>query len=99
MITEICPIKRKLRPQFVSIVPVDRRYIGSRDKRVVAAMCMMTTDALTLNEMLQDPLIRAVMRSDNVSEQDFSELMLRVQGCLLARQSLPVAATVAYGAS
>ncbi len=35
--------------------------------------------------MLQDPLIKLVNRSDNVSEQDYSALLHRVQKSLIAR--------------
>jgi hypothetical protein len=48
-------------------------------------MCTTTISTLTLNTMLQDPLIQLVMRSDNVSEQDHSALLHRVQRSLLAR--------------
>ena len=49
-------------------------------------MCMTDAGTLTLTGLLQDPLIRMVMRSDGVTEQYFSDLMLRVQDTLLARQ-------------
>jgi hypothetical protein len=45
----------------------------------------MVISTLTLTGMLQDPLIQLVNRSDNVSEEDFSELMLRVQDVLVTR--------------
>jgi hypothetical protein len=48
-------------------------------------MCTTTISTLTLTSMLQDPLIQMVMRSDNVSEQDHSALLHRVQRSLLAR--------------
>jgi hypothetical protein len=48
-------------------------------------MCVTTISTLTLNTMLQDPLIKLVMRSDNVSEQDHSALLHRVRQSLLAR--------------
>jgi len=35
--------------------------------------------------MLDDPLIQMVMRSDNVSEQDHSDLLFRVKESLTAR--------------
>jgi hypothetical protein len=50
-------------------------------------MCTPTDRTLTLAQLLQDPLVRLVMQSDNVSEQDHSALMLRVQECLMARAS------------
>lgn len=54
-------------------------------------MMMCSTDAgtLTLDGLLQDPLTRMLMRSDGVSERDFSDLLLRVQDCLLARYPEP----------
>jgi hypothetical protein len=48
-------------------------------------MCTTTIRTLNLNSMLQDPLIKLVMRSDNVSEQDHSALLHRVQKSLIAR--------------
>jgi hypothetical protein len=50
-------------------------------------MCETTEGTLTLAMLLQDPLVRLVMQSDNVSEEDHSALMFRVQECLLARAS------------
>jgi hypothetical protein len=50
-------------------------------------MCTTTDSTLTLAQLLQDPLVHLVMRSDNVSEKDHSALMLRVQECLMARAS------------
>ncbi len=60
-------------------------------------MCTLTTGALTLTTMLQDPLIRLVMHSDNVSEEDHSELWYRVKQLLSARAEFaqPRLATVA----
>jgi hypothetical protein len=48
-------------------------------------MCTTTISTLTLAGLLQDPLIRLVMRSDNVSEADHSELLHRVKDSLVAR--------------
>jgi len=53
-------------------------------------MCTTTISTLTLATMLQDPLIKLVMRSDNVSETDHSALLHRVQEALSARGCLPV---------
>jgi hypothetical protein len=50
-------------------------------------MCETTEGTLTLAQLLKDPLVRLVMQSDNVSEEDHSALMLRVQECLMARAS------------
>ena len=52
-------------------------------------MCTTTISTLTLATMLRDPLIQMVMRSDNVSQEDHSELLYRVQDSLIARASLP----------
>jgi hypothetical protein len=46
---------------------------------------------LTLATMLQDPLIRLVMRSDNVSEEDHSELLYRVKQSLIASAEITAA--------
>ena len=48
-------------------------------------MCTMECGPLTLSALLQDPLTRMLMHRDGVSEQDFSALLLRVQGLLGAR--------------
>jgi hypothetical protein len=52
---------------------------------MVTAMCMTTMNTLTLAGMLHDPLIKLVMLSDGVSEQDYSELLFRVKDTLVAR--------------
>ena len=54
---------------------------------MVTVMCTTTISTLTLAGLLQDPLIRMMMRSDNVSEADHSELLYRVQESLIARAS------------
>jgi hypothetical protein len=59
---------------------------------MVIAMCMMTMSTLTLTGLLQDPLTKLVMRSDGVSDKDFSDLLLRVQDTLIARAALLQAA-------
>ena len=45
-------------------------------------MCMTTFGPLTLAGMLDDPLIQAVMKSDNVSEREFAALLTRVKHSL-----------------
>ena len=50
-------------------------------------MCMTSTGTLTLSAMLTDPLIRMVMRSDGVSEEDFSALLFRVKDALEQRHA------------
>ena len=54
---------------------------------MVTVMCTTTISTLTLASLLQDPLIQMVMRSDNVSESDHSELLHRVKESLIARDS------------
>ncbi|MSP00785.1 MAG: hypothetical protein EXR07_07025 [Acetobacteraceae bacterium] len=49
-------------------------------------MCTTTFGTLTLAGMLTDPLIKAVMRSDGVSEHEFSALLFRVKDTLAERQ-------------
>ena len=53
----------------------------------VAAMCTTTISTLTMACMLRDPLIRMVMHSDGVSDDDMSELLSRVKDTLVARGS------------
>lgn len=51
-------------------------------------MCTTTISTLTLAALLQDPLVQMVMRSDNVSESDHSELLFRVKDSLVARAAM-----------
>ena len=51
-------------------------------------MCTTTISTLTLASLLQDPLIQMVMRSDNVSASDHSQLLHRVKDSLIARTSV-----------
>ena len=62
----------------------------------VTVMCTTTISTLTLASLLQDPLIQMVMRSDNVSEEDHSALLHRVQDSLIARSSAPAEALAAH---
>jgi len=48
-------------------------------------MCTTTFGTLTLAAMLDDPLIRAVNRSDRVSEDDYAALLFRVKDQLAER--------------
>jgi len=48
-------------------------------------MCMATISTLTLAALLEDPLVKLVMRSDNVSDADHSALLFRVKEALMAR--------------
>ncbi|HET6609458.1 MAG TPA: hypothetical protein VFG62_22490 [Rhodopila sp.] len=45
----------------------------------------MAEGSLTLTTLLHDPLVQLVMRSDNVSEKDHTELLFRVKGTLEMR--------------
>jgi hypothetical protein len=65
------------------------------------AMCTTTAGTLTLATMLTDPLIRAMMHSDRVSEDDHAALLFRVKDRLVARgwpeQPTPVPASELIG--
>jgi hypothetical protein len=56
---------------------------------MVTAMCTTTISTLTLTTLLEDPLVQMMMRSDNVSDEDHSELLYRVKHVLSARSSGP----------
>ena len=56
---------------------------------MVTVMCTTTFSTLTLAALLQDPLVRMVMRSDKVSDSDHSELLHRVKDSLAARETFP----------
>ncbi len=45
---------------------------------------------LTFASLLHDPLVQLVMRSDNVSEQEYSDLLFRVKGSLEMREQMEV---------
>ena len=47
---------------------------------------------LTFACLLHDPLVQLVMRSDNVSEQEYSDMLLRVKGSLEMRAQMEVPA-------
>jgi hypothetical protein len=49
-------------------------------------MCTTTFSTLTLAAMLTDPLIRAVMRSDGISEHEHATLLFRVKDTLAFRE-------------
>jgi hypothetical protein len=42
-------------------------------------MCKLTVETLTLSELVRDPLIQMVMKSDKVSEEDLSKLLYRIK--------------------
>jgi hypothetical protein len=48
-------------------------------------MCMTDSGTLTLSGLLADPLTRLLMCRDGVTEQDFSDLLLRVKDSITAR--------------
>ena len=49
-------------------------------------MCATTDGTLTLAGMLTDPLIRAVMRSDGISEHELETLLSRMKDRLESRE-------------
>lgn len=49
-------------------------------------MCTTTFGTLTLAAMLEDPLIRAVMRSDRVSVGEYEAMLYRVKELLAERE-------------
>ena len=55
------------------------------------AMCLQTVETLTLTGLLADPLIRMVMDSDGVSEEEMRTLMQHMRDVIAARSA-------AYGA-
>lgn len=78
-----------VKPQFISILLNDTRsnefYCLTG---MVTVMCTTTISTLTLAALLEDPLIQLVRRSDNVSEEDHSDLLFRVKNSLIARASV-----------
>jgi hypothetical protein len=52
-------------------------------------MCATTFGTLTLAALLNDPLTRAMMRSDGVSLDDFAALLFRVKDTLDDRADPP----------
>ena len=48
-------------------------------------MCTTTFGTLTLANMLSDPLIQAMMRSDGVSDREHADLLYRVKDKLSER--------------
>jgi hypothetical protein len=55
---------------------------------MVTVMCTTTITTLTMAGLLQDPLVLMMMQSDNVSQEDHSALLHRVQESLVARSFL-----------
>jgi hypothetical protein len=52
-------------------------------------MCTTTSGTLTLEGMLNDPLIQAVRRSYGVSKRDYETLLFRVKDTLAQREWPP----------
>jgi len=50
-------------------------------------MRYIETDTLTFAGLLTDPMIRTVMHSDGVSEEEYSSMLFRVRAALVARQT------------
>jgi hypothetical protein len=84
-ITISCLRKGNVKTQFISILSNSSRYTAKRPTGMVTGMCTTTISTLTFASLLQDPLILMVMRSDNVSVADQSELLHRVKDSLIAR--------------
>ena len=77
-----------VKTQFISTLFNSSGYTAKCPTGMVTVMCTETVSTLTLATLLQDPLIQMVMRSDNVSQQDHSELLHRVKDSLTARLSV-----------
>ncbi len=84
-VTEICASKGNVKTQFISTLFNSRGYTAECITGMVTVMCTTTISTLTLASLLQDPLVLMVMRSDNVSQEDHSELLHRVKESLIAR--------------
>jgi hypothetical protein len=85
LVTKNCLHKGNVKTQFISILSNSSRYTAERPTGMVTGMCTTTISTLTFASLLQDPLILMVMRSDNVSVADQSELLHRVKDSLIAR--------------
>jgi hypothetical protein len=85
LVTKNCLHKGNVKTQFISILSNSSRYTAERATGMVTGMCTTRISTLTLASLLQDPLILMVMRSDNVSVADQSELLHRVKDSLIAR--------------
>ena len=85
LIAKNCPVKGNVKTQFISILSNGSSYTAKCLTGMVTAMCTTTISTLTLANLLQDPLIQMVMRSDNVSQEDHSELLHRVADSLAER--------------
>jgi hypothetical protein len=79
------PKQGNVKTHFISILSNGSSYTAKCLTGMVTAMCTATISTLTLASLLQDPLIQMVMRSDNVSQEDHSELLHRVKDSLIAR--------------
>ena len=89
LIAKNCPVKGNVKTQFISILSNGSSYTAKCLTGMVTAMCTATISTLTLVSLLKDPLIQLVMRSDNVSDKDYSELLYRVKDSLIARAATP----------
>jgi hypothetical protein len=76
-----------VKTQFISTLFNGSGYTAECSTGMVTVMCTETVSTLTLATLLQDPLIQMVMRSDNVSHEDHSEMLHRVKDSLSARVS------------
>jgi hypothetical protein len=85
LITGICLPAGTIRTQLTVTVAFEIDRGVRSNERTQIAMCMTTTGTLTMSALLTDPLIRMVMRSDGVSEDDFTALLFRVKDTLEQR--------------
>jgi hypothetical protein len=76
-----------VKTQSISILHSGRCEAARCSRGMVKAMCTVTISTLTLSTLLRDPLVQMVMRSDNVSEKDHSDLLYRVRQSLVARSA------------
>lgn len=86
-----------VKTQFIFILLMVNGDPAFAQTGMVTMMCTTTISTLTLDTMLDDPLIKLVMRSDNVSDEDHSDLLLRVKESLVARAEEAQAVIEAVG--
>ena len=52
-------------------------------------MCAEQNDVMRFPDLLSDPLIRLVMKSDGITEQEMNALMVQLRRALAAREGCP----------
>jgi hypothetical protein len=93
-------LEGNFKTQFFSTFRLSHSYSGWARTERWQTMCAMADGTLTLATLLHDPLVQLMMRSDNVSEKDHSELLFRVRDTL--REGMVVLAApegIQYGKS